>query len=118
LDIRKIIPHKNNKYLRNLIEAAFFDGKKFLLPEGMPEYKPAQGHADQTSGAFWQIAKKIDVFTRKDIPNTRREVLFIQAVESLTEVDAKILVHVKEQTLDKMFPNITKKSLTDVGYFT
>jgi len=117
VDINTLKQHSGNKYLRNLMEAAFIPEKKFVLPEGLPEFKGNLQHPDQISGAFWQIAKKLDTFQRADLPAIRRESIFIQSLESLSAIDAKILIAVKEQTLHKMFKTLTMKNLKAVGYF-
>jgi hypothetical protein len=99
------------------MEAAYIPEKKFVLPEGLPEFKGNLQHPDQISGAFWQIAKKLDTFQRAELPAIRRESIFIQSLESLSAIDAKILIAVKEQTLHKMFKTLTLKNLKAVGYF-
>jgi len=116
-DINTLKQHIGNRYLRNLMEAAYIPEKKFVLPEGLPEFKGNLQHPDQISGAFWQIAKKLDTFQRAELPAIRRESIFIQSLESLSAIDAKILIAVKEQTLHKMFKTLTMKNLKAVGYF-
>lgn len=116
-DINTLKQHIGNRYLRNLMEAAFIPEKKFVLPEGLPEFKGNLQHPDQISGAFWQIAKKLDTFQRAELPAIRRESIFIQSLESLSAIDAKILIAVKEQTLHKMFKTLTMKNLKAIGYF-
>lgn len=116
-DINTLKQHIGNKYLRNLLEAAYIPEKKFVLPEGIPPFKENPQHPDQLSGSFWQIAKKIENLQRMDITPIRRESLFIQDLESLSAIDAKILIAVKEQTLHKMFKTLTLKNLKAIGYF-
>jgi hypothetical protein len=116
-DINTLKQHIGNRYLRNLMEAAYIPEKKFVLPEGLPEFKGNLQHPDQISGAFWQIANKLDTFQRAELPAIRRESIFIQSLESLSAIDAKILIAVKEQTLHKMFKTLTLKNLKAVGYF-
>jgi hypothetical protein len=116
-NIETIKPHINNNYLRSLMEAAYVPEKKMVLPDGEPPYTCSPNHPDQISGAFWQIAKKISLFSRADLKPIRRESLFVQALESVSAMDASILLAVKNQTLDKMFPNLSKESLVKVGYF-
>lgn len=116
-NIESILKHKDNKYLRNIMEAAYFDDKKFNLPEGNPPFKKNIQHEQQLRGTFWQIAKKLDLFQRKDLKPFRQETLFIQALESLPEVEAKILMAVKDQTLHKMYKGVSNNRLRNVGYF-
>lgn len=117
-NINSILPHKGNKYLRNLMEAAYVPEKKFLLPEGNPPYKPNGMHEAQVEpGIFWQICKKIDIFQRPEMKTVRREMQFIQALESVSAIDAEILLAVKDQKLAKKFKGLTLKKLTEIGYF-
>jgi hypothetical protein len=116
-NIDSIIQHADNKYLRNLMNAAFNPNMKFKLPEGIPEYKKNLQHEQQLRGAFWQICKTLDKFNTMDIPQLRRESLFIQALESLPEVEATILKAVKEQNLHTVYKGVTRTRLKNCGYF-
>ena len=109
--------HSKNNYLRILLEHALIPDKKFCLPEGNPPFKSKAGLTPtETKGSFWQEARKLDVYTRKDIKPLRLETLFIQALEGVDAESAKILLAVKDQTLDKIYPNITLENLKEIGY--
>jgi hypothetical protein len=112
-----LLQYKDNKYLRNFLEAALLPEKKFNLPEGSPPYKENQQHEEQLRGSFWQIAKKLDIFQRTDLKPFRQELLFVQALESLPESEAKLLLAAKDQTLHKVYKGLTLKKLTEIGYF-
>jgi hypothetical protein len=116
-NIDTIKEHIGNNYLRLLMEAAYVKEKKLLLPEGDPPFKPTSMHPDQVSGMMWQIAKKIDIFRRTDAASIKRENAFIQALENVSPMDVKILLAVKDQTMDKLFPGLTMEELKRVGYF-
>lgn len=116
-NIDSLKQHIGNQYLRNLMEAAYMEDKKFNLPEGVPPYKENSLHESQTSGQFWQIARKIDVFQRTDVKPIFREKSFIGALESLSVAEAKILIAVKEQKLHELYPNLTIGKLREIGYF-
>lgn len=117
-NINSILAVKGNKYFRNLMEAAYMPEKKLLLPEGKPPYKVNAMHPAQVEpGIFWQIARKLDVFQRPEMKQVRREMQFIQALESLSAEDAEILLAIKEQKLHKKFKGLTLKKLTEIGYF-
>lgn len=109
--------HFTNNYFRNIMDAAYLPEKKFILPEGDPPFVMSQNHMDQLSGTFWQVAKKLNMFQRADLKPIRRESLFVQALESLSPIDAKILLCVKDQNLTKIYPKLTKQALVEVGYF-
>jgi hypothetical protein len=115
-DITVAFKHKDNKYFRNLMEAAFIESKKWLLPEGTPPFKQMNGSSIQLGG-IWMIGNKCYVYTRTDLKPAKRESLFIQDLEILSKEDAIILVAIKDQKLTEMYPNITYDALRAVGYF-
>lgn len=117
-NINTLVPLKGNKYLRNIMEAAFLPEKKLILPDTTPPYKINAMHEAQVEpGVFWQIARKLDIFQRGDMIPAKREMQFIHALESLSAGDAEILLAVKDQKLSKKFKGITLKRLTEIGYF-
>jgi len=80
----------------------------FILPEGAPPYKPCE-FLDQ-EGRLYTEARKLYLFIEGGNPNlnkVKREMLFIQLIESLDQRDAELLIAIK----DKMLPykNITEK---------
>jgi vacuolar-type H+-ATPase subunit E/Vma4 len=112
-----ILKHKDNKYLRNFMQAAYLPEFKMNLPDTDPPYKENPQHPEQLRGTFWQIVKKIDIFQRKDLKPLRQETLFIQALESIPANEAKILLAAKDQTLHKIYKGVTLAKLKKVGYF-
>lgn len=116
-DLNNAKKYIGNKYLRNLLEVALVEDKKMFLPEGDPPFKQVDISPQVTKGAFWQICRKIDTFTRKDIPAIKRESQFISALESIGESGAKILLASKDQKLNLIYENITLENLKQVGYF-
>ena len=97
--IKTILKHKNNNYLRNLMVAAFDPNHKLNLPEGRPPFKKNDINDRVTSGAFWQLCRKISVFERTDTKALQRETQFIQALEGVSGECAEILIHTKDQSL-------------------
>lgn len=116
-DVSSIAKFESNNYLRNVFEHAFRPEKKFLLPDGIPPYKSQVGPAEQHEHAFFMEAKKFYVYCRQELKPIKREQMFINCLESLAESEAKILIAIKEQTLNVLYPNITLDSLKAIGYF-
>lgn len=110
-----LVKHKDNKYLKNFLECAYLVEKKMNLPEGAPPYKKNMAHEQQLRGSFWQVAKKIDIFQRKDLKPFRQETLFVQALESLPESEANIFLAAKDQTLNKLYKKLTLKKLQELN---
>lgn len=114
-DIKSLLQYKNNTYFMNLLNSAYDPNKKFVLPEGEPPYKKSGLHRTITKGMFWQICRKIEVFRNTQMKQLARESHFIAALESLSDQGALIMLHVKDQSLDKLYPNLTKEALTEIG---
>ena len=47
------------------------------------------------------------IFKREDLKPIKREGLFIEMLESVSPEEAKILLAIKDQRLDKIYPKIT-----------
>jgi hypothetical protein len=115
-NIASILKHGGNKYLAHFMDCAFIPERKMKLPAGVPPYKANNMHEQQLRGTFWQIAKKMDIFWKPDVPAIKREMAFIGALESLPEVEAKIFLAAKEQEIHKLFKGVTLEALIKVGY--
>ncbi len=94
--------------VRIIFENAFNPANKWILPEGTPPFKKA----DEPDGMFptnlYLEARRIGyIFKRDDLKPLKREGLFIEMLESVDPDEAKILLAIKEQRLDKLFPKIT-----------
>ena len=118
-DIRNLIPNQGNQYLRNLLEHALLPEKKFYLPEGVPPYKVNTLPSAQLQGAMWNTCKKLYIFCRQDMRALQRESLFVTALESVSKQESELLIAIKDQTLNKLYPNITRENINAVipGYF-
>jgi hypothetical protein len=116
-DINKLKEHAGNAYLRNVFQCAFIPEYKFVLPEGTPPYKVNGLSPVETKGTFWQEARKLHTYCRKDLKPLRREMLFVQMLEALDPESVGIMLAIKEQTLSDLYNNITYEKLLEVGYF-
>lgn len=114
-DINSLRAHKNNSTIKPVFEYGFDKTKKWILPEGMPPYKEQLGPSVQLTGTFLSDARRFYVFCREDLTPAKRESIFIQMLESISKKEAEILCAIKDQTLGKMYPNITFDKLKEVG---
>ena len=110
-DITHLVKNKNNQYLRNILEHALVPTKKFVLPEGVPPYKVNSLLSAQLQGAMWGVAKKMYIFCRADMKALQRESLFVTSLESVSKEEAELLLHVKDQNINKLYKNITLKNI-------
>lgn len=106
----------NNSVLGMLFEYAYMPENKFVLPTGTPPFKPHTSPLGMTPAIFIQEIRKFDIFTRKDLTNFKREMLFVQLLENLHPQEAKILLAIKDQTLNELYPNLTYDVLAKAGY--
>jgi hypothetical protein len=117
-DVNNAKKHTGNNYLRTFMKCAYVPACKLPLPEGAPPYEESKIESDvQTKGVMWQFLKKLDTLRRPDLHNLKREVMFIDALENVTKEEALILLMMKDQRLNSLYPNVTLESLVSVGYF-
>lgn len=115
-DIKALEKFKEDQALRIIFEYAFDETKKFLLPEGEPPYKPAVEPLGMTPANFRSETKKFYVYNRQDLKPLRREQLFIDLLEAVHPDEAKILLAIKDQKLNKLYSKITRKALESAGW--
>ena len=113
---KSIENYKGNAALRFIFEHAFLPEKKFELPDGEPPFKPDSAPLGMTPANLYMEVKKLYVFCRTDLTPIRRETLFINLLENVHPVEAKLLVHVKDQTLPKLYGKITHKLVAEAGF--
>lgn len=114
-DPSKIELYKNDAALKIIFEYAFIPEKKFLLPEGEPPFKPAAEPMGMTPTNLFSELRRLYVFNRADLKPIKREGLFISFLEGVHPEEAKMLIAVKDQTLHKLYPKITRKLLETAG---
>jgi hypothetical protein len=87
--------------LRVVLSYALDPRVKWLLPAGVPPYKPTD-HLDQ-QGNLYRNIRKINLFVEGgDHPNMhtiKRETLFIQFLEGLDPDDAKLICSIKDKRI-------------------
>ena len=79
-----------------------------MLPEGEPPFKPTE--VLDTESRLLNEIRRIYLFVEGGNPNltkSRREFLFIQLLESIHPLDAKLIISIKDRKLP--FKGLTKK---------
>jgi hypothetical protein len=97
--------------LRTIMQGAYDPRVKFLLPEGEPPYKP-NDLVDQQH-VLINDARMIAYFVEgfyPNLPQTKREMMFIELLERVDPNDAKMLCHMKDK---KPFKGITKEHVSE-----
>lgn len=85
---------------QNILKYAFDPNIVFDLPEGEPPYKPCE-FLDQ-EGMLYSEARRLYLFVKggnNNLTKVRREMLFIQFIESIDKDDAKLILAVKDKKL-------------------
>jgi hypothetical protein len=100
---------KNNSVaLESMLRGAYDPKIVWLLPEGIPPYKP-NDLVDQHHRLYTE-ARKLYLFIEGGNPNlkqVRREQLFIELLETVDPEDAKLLLSVKEKHIP--YPGVSKE---------
>jgi hypothetical protein len=115
-DPKIIESYKNDAVLKILFEYAFDAKKKMVLPDGIPPYKPAAEPLGMTPTNLFGEMRRLYVFCRADLTPLKRESLFISLLEGVHPSEAEVLIAVKDQTLHKKYPKITRKLVTEAGF--
>lgn len=101
VDERVALLQKNSSApLQTLLKYAFDPGLKFLLPDTTPPFKPTD-FLDQENRLYTEL-RRLYLFVEGGNPNLtpfKREMLFIQILESVDKNDAVLLCHVKDKKL-------------------
>jgi len=101
--------------LKLLLNHAIRSGQKFLLPEGAPEnYKFDPAPYAMTAVNLNNELRRFYVFCRADVRAVQRESIFIELLTGLTKPECEILIAVKDQKLDLLYPNIPYKELAKI----
>lgn len=114
-DPSKISVYKNDSAIMILLDYSFNPEKKFILPEGKPPFKPDAAPIGMSPANIYQELRRLYVFCRKDLKAIKRESLFVQLLEEVHPSEADLLLAVKDQELDRLYPNITRELVSSVG---
>lgn len=96
----KCLQANNNNALLTILKFAYDPNIVFALPEGDPPYNPCE-YPDQQNMLFSE-ARKLYLFIEGGNPNlnkVKREMMFIELLQSVDPSDAKLLLAMKNKTL-------------------
>lgn len=116
-DTTTIAKYRGDAPLRMIFEYAFLPEKKMCLPEGDPPFKPDAAPIGMSPANLLMELRKLYVFTpERELNQNRRESLFIQLLENVHPDEAKVLLAIKDQKLDKLYKNIDINFAIDNGF--
>ncbi len=118
LDKGSMFEFHRNSPIAQVFNAAFLDEYKFLLPDGIPPYTPAKEKAGLTAGDLMTFIRRrqFDYLRDPAVKAFKREQIFINLLETVCEEEARVLLAIKEQQLELLYPNITYRTLAEAGY--
>lgn len=109
--------YRDNAALKFIFQYAFIPEQKFDLPEGAPPFKEDPAPLGMSPANFIMETKKLYIFTKaKELNKVRKEHLFIQLLENIHPSEAKVLIAVKDQKLNKLYKKVTAKLAADYGF--
>ena len=94
--------------LKSVLKCMIDPNIKFLLPEGNPPFKASQF---DDPGRLHQDIRKFNIFVEggqgyENVAKVKREMLFIDFLESLDPDEANLILHMKDKK--SPFKNLTK----------
>ena len=93
-----------------VIDLTFNPAWKWLLPEGIPPYRPSPKEAD-LQHVLKADARRLQYFVNtpqgNGLKSLRRETMFVELLEAVDHNDAKLLLSIKDKKLP--FNGITKR---------
>jgi hypothetical protein len=86
--------------LRTILQGAYDPKIKWLLPPGIPPYKP--NDIQDQEGVLLRECRKLNYFVEGGAAvrsQSQREMMFIELLENVAPADAKLLCSIKEKKL-------------------
>lgn len=110
---REYVINNDSVALRTILKYCYDPKIKFLLPKGKAPYKPSD--FDNSQGMLYSEFRKLYLFVEggnTNLTTVKREMLFINLLESLHPKDAELLEYVKDKVLP--YKTITKNFVEKV----
>lgn len=80
---------------------------KMPLPDGIPPYIPSQHNIGVSPVEILNTHNKLYIMYSKDTKQYRKEEIFVQWLEDMAPEEAKLMIHIKDQTLPEAFEKLT-----------
>ena len=104
------LKHNDSYVIRTILQGAFDPRIKWALPEGVPPYKP-NDLTDQEH-ILIKETEKLRYYIKgfyDDLPQLKRETMFVQLLENVAPKDAELLCTIKDK---KPIKGITLEHVT------
>ncbi len=106
-----VLQQYDNAPLRQVLKGAFDPSIKWDLPEGNPPYIANEAPIGTEHGLLRNEAKRLWHFVTgadAETTKTQKETMFIQILEGLHADEAKVLLGMKNKSLNKMYKGLTE----------
>lgn len=103
----------NDQRVSVIIGYAFNPNFKFQLPEGMPPYVPTQHPIGMGDVHILNLSSKMYLMCSNDTPRIKKEEIYIKWLESMSDIEAKLMIDIKDQTISKTYEKITDDVICD-----
>lgn len=112
-----LLRKNRSRVLCDILQGAFDNRIIWLLPEGPAPYKPNRG--THVENALQYEARKMPYFVANagpqfELSQNKREIMYIQFLESIHPKDAELMVAVKDKKLP--YPSITPELVFSKAY--
>ena len=106
-----ILYKHHNATIAMVLFHAYSPTIKYKLPEGTPPFKTVNIPAGYAEATFYSEERRLRylwINPPAGMKPVKLEALFIQLLEGMHQDDAKILIAMKDKTLDKLYPRLTE----------
>jgi hypothetical protein len=108
-----VLQKYNSQGLRDMFYCQYSDKIEFALPEGAPPYQEFDSSKSQIPKQLSKIAPKLLKYLVKNGPGmkwlpVKRERKFLDIIEVIHPLDAKVVIAVKDKLLKEAYPTLTK----------
>ena len=108
----KLIIKKDSR-LQPILGYALNPKFRMPLPAGNPPYIPSQYPNGIAPLEILNLSNKLYVMYNKESKQYKKEEILVRWLEDMTPEEAELMVRIKDQTLDKAFPNLPTKVFLD-----
>ena len=112
----KLLQNNNSTALRQLLIINFDDSVVSLMPEGEVPYTPNDAPVGTDHTRLEQEYRGLYRFFKggdNSLPRSKREQMFIQLLEGLSEEEAELLCLVKDGKMNDKYKRITKAVISE-----
>ena len=112
----EVLRQYDQPYLRQILKAAFDPKIEWDLPEGTPPFIANEAPVGTEHTLLKTEARRLFNFLKggnNTLSKTRKETLFIQMLEGLHQDEAKVLLGMKNKSLNKMYKGLTESMVKE-----